>query len=109
MENSARSRPLTTRSGIAGSATPSMVNVTIPVGAVAAAAVAATVAVNVTIVPTFVGSVEETTTVEVATGLLDWVGAITVWVRGVATVLPLKVESPLYAAVTVCVPADKVE
>ncbi len=73
---------------------PSMVNVTLPVG-VPVPEVGATVAVNVTWSPKVDGFSDETTVVMVETK------GLTVWSGESAPVLWLKVESPLYVALTV--------
>src|SRR5438445_694456 len=68
--------------------------VTVPVGVPAPGATALTVAVNVTGWPNTVGVAEEMTDV-------DELALLTVWVNGAAVLLlPLKLPSPLYTAVT---------
>ncbi|MDT0459518.1 hypothetical protein RM550_28025, partial [Streptomyces sp. DSM 41527] len=70
---------------------------TVPVGVPAPGATAATVAVKVTDWPTTDGSGADVTVVVVDAWLTVWVSV---------PLEPVKPASPLYVAVTVCVPAD---
>ena len=95
--------PLTSCTELGVSGTPSMVNVTVPVG-VPANPGAVTTAVNVTCWPTVDGFNEDVSVVVVDCEF----GEFTVCV-GSDPLLGLTLASPLYAAVTECCPAASVE